>query len=200
MGITIHYYLKFEGTEEEVLQKLNQVNFLSEGLGFKETSEVFRLDYSKELEKGIIDDTYSWAYIQYKPYWHLPHMTVNKDTSKYKGWVCSCWYGDGCEPTNIGLIRKEDENIWIGNAFTKTQYANDFEKAHMTVCTLLKGIEYLGILEKVSDEYDYWEGLRKLPPDKGYKDKRQKKLLDKLDNLISEIPIPGLKNRGFFMD
>lgn len=199
MGITIHYSLKFEGTEKEVLEKLKYVKLLSEGLNFKETSEIFELDYSKQSEDNIIDETYRWAFIQYTPYWNFPNLINDANSNNYKGWVCSCWYGNGCEPTNIGLIRKENENIWHGKAFTKTQYAKNFEAAHMTVCALLKGIEYLGILDYVKDDRNIWKDFKKIPPDKAYIDKRQIRLLKKLKSLIAETPIPGPESQGFFI-
>lgn len=166
MGLTIHYEFKFKGNGEEVKARLQGVWSTAIKLGFKSASRLFELDYSKhfndDLENircgGDDHDGYRWIKIQYEPRgkWIGDKHYPEKDTTLYKGWALRVWAGKGCEPTNIGLISKDGEN-WIGSAFTKTQYAEQFVKCHLLVISILDYCKQIGILESVSDEGDYWE-------------------------------------------
>ena len=166
MGLTLHYELKFQGTAEEARAKLQEVSRMARALPFKNVGEIWELDYSKDFnnddenkrQAGEDEDGYRWAKIQLQPRgeWIGRTQYPNKDGSKYKGYVVELWAGKGCEPTNLGLISKDGRN-WMGHAFTKTQYAEHFVKAHLLVITILDVCKKLGILENVSDEGHYWE-------------------------------------------
>ena len=119
-----------------------------------------------------IDGSYRWAKIQAEP--RAPWITreddfatrqrkqkiarkMQKNMHRYNGLVLNLWWGEGCEPTNLCFVRTGKGMIWTGGAFTKTQYAKDFVKAHVSVCTLLKGMEKMGLIKEVSDEGDYYD-------------------------------------------
>ena len=75
------------------------------------------------------------------------------------GLILSLSMPSGCESLNIGLFRHEGNarDLWEGNAFTKTQYAEDFVKAHLLVITILDYCKEVDILREVHDEGHYWE-------------------------------------------
>ncbi len=166
MGLTIHYDLKFQGTAEEARVKLQEISRVARALSFKNIGKIWELDYSKDFNNdeenkrkaGEDEDGYRWAKIQSQPRgdWIGRTRYPNKDGSKYKGYTVELWAGEGCEPTNLGLISKDGRN-WRGHAFTKTQYAEHFVGAHLLVITILDVCKKLGILKSVSDEGDYWE-------------------------------------------
>jgi hypothetical protein len=83
-------------------------------------------------------------------------MIPQQDEKRHKGYVVCICTDRGSEPTNIGLVSKDGEN-WVGNAFTKTQYAEHFVKSHLTVVAILDACKQFGILASVSDEGEYWE-------------------------------------------
>jgi len=72
------------------------------------------------------------------------------------GYVINLCAGDGCDPTNISLITA-DGVYWVGDDFTKTQYAKDFLRCHLLVIAILDYIKELGFLKEVYDEGGYWE-------------------------------------------
>jgi len=80
------------------------------------------------------------------------------------------WFGPGCEPTNVGLVHCGGSRLWTGSAFTKTQWAENYVKAHATVCAFLRRLEQLGILESVDDEGGYggkWDITRLIDAGQG---------------------------------
>ena len=166
MGLTIHYEFKFKGSGEEVKARLQGVWSAAIKLGFKSVSKMVELDYSKHFNDDLENircggddyEGYRWIKIQYEPRgkWVGDKHFPENDTAMFKGWAFRTWAGKGCEPTNIGLISKDGEN-WIGSAFTKTQYAEQFVSCHLLVITLLDYCKQVGILERVSDEGDYWK-------------------------------------------
>lgn len=172
MGLTIHWDLKFKGTEEQAKDRLTKlVNVVkATGIPVKEISEVWELDYSKDFNNDVEnarygkenEDVYRWAKIQYQPRYvessenGRRRFSMPENAGNYKGYVVRFWVGDGCEPTNIGLTSIDGKN-WKGGAFTKTQYAVHFVNAHLTVIAILDTCKFLGILKNVSDEGDYWK-------------------------------------------
>jgi hypothetical protein len=206
MGITIHYWLKFRGSEKKVLELLPKIGEIAGGIHFQEYDKLWKVDYATDcntpdqwtpLNEGkVIDESYRWAKIQYEPL--LRPMLAGDDTpsarlekerrilklkqqsGKYSGWVQHLWYGDDCEATNIGLVHNGNSRSWQGSAFTKTQWAKNFMQAHLSVCLLLKELEKLGILEKVTDEAGLWKNwnssrladIDQFPPESRQKIKR----------------------------
>jgi len=171
MGLTIHWKFRFEGNKEEAKSILLSIREKLADWPLAELSPLWELDYSKDFNDdeenkskagdGLND--YRWAKIQYQP----PDICrKGKDGMrtwsrsniypKYKGWVFMAWAGEGCEPTNIGLISHSGK-LWRGHAFTKTQYAEDFVKCHLLVIKILDLCKIAGIVKSVHDEGDYWE-------------------------------------------
>ena len=163
MGLTIHYGLRFKGSAKEAKAQIKKVKIL--GDAFKknrmlaEVGDVWEMDFSKgfndkeenALKGGDEAEGYRWAKIQY-----MPREVSQANMAKCQGFVVMLWAGAGCEPTNIGLASEDGVN-WSGHAFTKTQYAEHFVKAHLTVVAILDLCKQTGILEEVSDEGEYWE-------------------------------------------
>ena len=167
MGLTIHYDLKFQGTAEEARAKLQEVSRVARALPFKTVGKIWELDYSKDYNNDEENkrqaeseemDGYRWAKIQLQPsHEHVGNTySPNRHQSEYKGYVIELWAGEGCEPTNIGLISKDGRD-WSGGSFTKTQYAEHFVQAHILVITILDVCKKLRILKSVSDEGGFWE-------------------------------------------
>jgi hypothetical protein len=159
--------LKFKGDEYFAKDKLIRIQEAARKLGFKSVGPLWRLDYSKDYNNAAEnqyraglgkEESYRWAKIQLQPSgeWTNLKFTPNLDVAKYKGLVVSCWAGNGCEPTNIGLLSKDGIN-WSGHGFTKTQYAEDFLTCHLQVISILDICKYIDILEEVNDEGEYWE-------------------------------------------
>lgn len=163
MGLTVHYDLKFRGIPEQVLDKLKRIRNIALDLPFKNVGEIWELDYSKDLNDdaensriaNIDAESYRWAKIQYAPR-YIDGLKGEFDAKQFKGWVFKIWVGSGCEPTNIGLISRDNKN-WFGSAFTKTQYAEHFVKCHLLVISILDVCKKFGILKSVSDEGEYYE-------------------------------------------
>ncbi len=67
--------------------------------------------------------------------------------------------GEGCETVHIGLttLRKEGVPMWLGNSFTKTQYATHFIQAHETVCRVLDVAEEVGLLYRARDTCGFYQ-------------------------------------------
>jgi len=65
--------------------------------------------------------------------------------------------GAGCEHFAVALGRLGNGKVWRGLRFTKTQYAEHFVDAHLTVITMLDLCKEAGILKSVNDEGHYWE-------------------------------------------
>ena len=176
----------------------------------------------KRQGKKVIDETYRWAKIQYEPpimpmlsYQDSPVERRKKELQiargreqiwKYSGWVQHLWFGEGCEPTNIGLVRYGKSSLWTGSAFTKTQWAEDFVKAHVAVCTLLKEVEKLGILESVNDESGFWNewDITKLIDSGDSVLEIMRKLTPTLEQLSQatgcKLQGPGLKAKSILQD
>lgn len=167
MGLTVHWQLKYQGTDLEVLTKLAMLSAIAPKFGFKIARYPWRVNYAKSFEDEAeslrnvnrVDlESYRWAKIQsenrgtYTDSQFIPDPNYNK----YQGWISHLWAGNGCEPTNIGLISLDGTN-WIGHGFTKTQYAEEFVKCHLRVITILDACKELGILKSVHDEGEYWE-------------------------------------------
>ena len=132
---------------------------------------------NEETGKFEIDGSYRWAKIQAQP--HEPWLSnqdtpqerakklreikkIEKNRSKMHGFVLSLWWGEGCEATNLPFVAVNGNaiakrRVWKGSSFTKTQYASEFVKAHMTVCAILKRAEKMGLVTDVCDEAEFYE-------------------------------------------
>jgi len=189
MGITIHYGTEFRGTENQLLEKLEEIADFARVIGFAKVVPRYFVSYATDFNtpdgntpmvtnpetgKEEIDGSYRWAKIQAEPRVSFgffsyddtsaqrkkkqkEHDTLQANMHKYNGYVLSLWIGEGSEPTNLCFIRKGKGKVWKGSSFTKTQYAKEFVKAHVAVCTLLKAAEKMGLVNEVSDEGDYYD-------------------------------------------
>lgn len=151
-----------------------EVNFASD---FDTRDQFTPMVKNEETGKFEIDESYRWAKIQAQP--HVPFID-NRDTfaarmktreriekiqariNESHGFVLSLWWGRGCEATNFPFVAYHGNGpsrrrVWKGSSFTKTQYAEPFVKAHITVCALLKHAEKLGLVENVYDEAEFYE-------------------------------------------
>jgi len=155
MGLTVHYDLKFKGTEAEVQNKLEELKFCAEQLPFAEINGPAFLDYGKwtlekyHAKKGY-NDWRDWASIQGMNY-------EKTDANGPKAFCLNLWLGEGCEPMNIGLRQCWNSNYWTWYSFCKTQYAEEFVKCHLLVIRMLDECKRLDILKDVRDEGKYWE-------------------------------------------
>jgi len=182
MGLSIHYQLRFKGTPAQARKVLNRLGEIAEKIGFAEVQDgVSFVDYKtgfNDVDKhtplnpdGEIDGGYRWAKIQGQPRapymeeWETEEMYAerlakwerDRPVKHHSGYVKRIWFGEGCETTNLALVRCKREQVWSGEGFTKTQYAEDFVKAHTAVCALLRAGEKLGVVSEVSDEGDYYQ-------------------------------------------
>ena len=130
-----------------------------------------------ETGKFEIDGSYRWAKIQAEVRAPIAWMKesskerlkrereaekIRARAEKMHGFTLSLWWGEGCEATNLAFVAfngngKSASRKWEGHGFTKTQFASDFVKAHVSVCTLLKKAEEMGLITNVSDEAEYYE-------------------------------------------
>jgi hypothetical protein len=124
-----------------------------------EQSELWDLDFTKGTEQ-YRDTEKSWAAIQYQPNEITRGkdgmIQTMKDLNEGGGYVFQNLVGEGSEPCNIGLITKDGKN-WEGSAFCKTQYAEKFLEAHLSVVKILDICKAEGIKVKVSDEGGYYQ-------------------------------------------
>lgn len=194
MGLTIHYRYRFDGSRDELRERLETITGavddlpedvevpglfhftageLKSGRGIglgpdgddRETvREYYRGSVTTSLS-GVHGSEYrlpGGAWQDERPdtdgrmqmRW-LPGEDAVVDN--WEAFVMPVWVMPGCEPFQIVLGRPEDGDEWMGRGFTKTQYAEDFLKAHLTVITMLDMVDAAGMLEDVSDEGDYWE-------------------------------------------
>jgi hypothetical protein len=131
----------------------------------------------EETGKFEIDGAYRWAKIQATPRTGFVELNkplavqqkqrreiekIRERTLESHGFVLNLWWGEGCEPTNMPFVAYRGDGpstrrTWKGNSFTKTQYAEDFTKAHIAVCLLLKEAEAMGLIKEVYDEAEFYE-------------------------------------------
>ena len=174
MGLTIHWDLKFKGSDEEAFNKMEKVReqllSILEGFKFIDKVKFFNptLDYNKVKDEGL-----SWSLIQCGKTMYEVNGKLQSNYPKErdgmglkmitlspsKTILLNLWAGEGCEPTNLSLniYPGMKENIWISNSFTKTQYAKDFVKCHLLVIHALDVCKEVGILKSVYDEGNFWK-------------------------------------------
>ena len=152
MGLTIHWDLEFRGTDQEVFEKLQELRTLAEKLPLAKIEGPAGLDYA----------SFQKAYKARKRYGGWKHWASIQggfaDGKRVEKAFCLfMWPGEGCEPMNIGLRRLDNSGNWDWASFCKTQYAEEFVKAHLLVIRILDECKRLGILKEVHDEGHYWE-------------------------------------------
>lgn len=174
MGLTIHYELGYGGqSPEEVLEKLRQKAL---DMPVKEVSN--RVIHLKKGEIAIYlshrdKNEHTWALIQATAYVQVGNISIGVPPMEV--YFFSVWPGEECEEANFGLARYPATITyggriiptgigggWRWRSFCKTQYASNvsaehFLKCHVSVCSLLKEAEKIGILKRVNDEGHFWE-------------------------------------------
>ena len=182
MGLSIHYQLRFKGTPAGARKVLNRLGEVASEIGFAEVQDgVSFVDYKtgfNDADKhtplntdGEIDEAYRWAKIEGRPCspymeeWETEEMydirlaewDRNHPYKLHSGYVKKLWFGDGCETTNLALVRCRQGQVWNGQGFTKTQCAENFVKVHTAVCAFLHAGEKMGVISNVSDDGDYYQ-------------------------------------------
>jgi len=151
MGLTIHYGFAFDGPKAVLERKLNAIR--QEILGLP-VSAVGLVRSVVATESGDRDE------------FELAKMMkisddFPSDRSLYCGYanglILRVNVGPGCESFTIILGRLGKSERWRGGHFTKTQYAEEFLKAHLLVVRMLDICKAHGILARVYDEGDFYE-------------------------------------------
>jgi len=129
MGLTVHWALKFKGTEQEALEKLEQLKDRIKDLPIEEIDGPVELNYKKWKEGRYRsrEDWRDWACIQLG-FWNWEIK---------KAFCLHVWPGEGCESMNMGLAKVKRGRIWRSECFCKTQYAKNFLKCHLAVIAVL---------------------------------------------------------------
>lgn len=173
MGLTIHYELGYGGNSpEEVLEKLRQKAL---DMPVEEvSSQVFHFkgQMANYLSRKCKDE-HTWALIQANTHVQVGNVYIGVPPKEV--YFFSVWPGENCEEANFGLARypatithrgrkvpAEIGGGWRWGSFCKTQYvsnisAEHFLRCHVSVCTLLKEADKIGILKRVSDEGHFWD-------------------------------------------
>lgn len=75
------------------------------------------------------------------------------------GYVMFIDPGEGCESFVIGLssYRGVEPPLWLGNGFTKTQYAAQFVQCHEAICQALDICREEGLLLAAKDTCGFWK-------------------------------------------
>lgn len=209
MGLTIHYQLKTKlESIEDVRNLLKGIRSKCLDLPFEDVSDIIELEgeaarVETYRNNDALTDEESFAFemaisasrslsirkVQTGP---NSYTETFADVHPLKVIGFSAWPGPGCESMNIYLAqypktiewrwqeRKTRIHGWLGQGFTKTQYANDpraggtpnFIRCHLCVVKALEVAKKMGMIVKVSDEGGYWKNRRKK---------------DAIKNLVAEV-------------
>jgi hypothetical protein len=165
MGITIHYKTFFDGCEECLVDALNELaaKFAKANLGV-DISPVIRSGpmLANIRDRDPFNKLVKEVHAKYpdlgegRTSWFLNLGIPFGDEKCLQVIGISVVIMNGCEPFNLPFYEYE-QGKWKVACFTKTQWADDFVKAHLTVCTLLDIMKQSGFKIKVSDEADYYK-------------------------------------------
>ncbi len=165
MGIAINYEYSFEGSKEQLIERLKAIREDIVKLELREMSEVIEVDAVKPQElKGEARDLAMFLAFSLHIHPRLQSLLDDGDLrpdermfEQVNGAGFFVLVSEGCEPFSVALGRIADNSEWYGCGFTKTMGAADFEKAHRTVIDMLKICQKNGILESVTDEAGIWK-------------------------------------------
>ena len=171
MGLTIRYTISYPIKNGDVVEKLETVRDKLLDYPFEEISQVEHIVYSVEdimyyrhlqewctfpkntdenlakrdslLEERGLDT------------WTMIMVDETRKPQRHEIAKLITFVGKGCESIDIILVKKKKQ--WIGTAFTKTQYAEDFATCHLLVIQALDILKEVGFNVKVKDEGHYWE-------------------------------------------
>ncbi len=186
MGLTIHWSLKTNSrTEADARELVGRLRQRALDLQFASVGEIMDLSgRDADYKVQPAESQARWLLIQAGQYiesgdGHYPVAPLHVIAFETQP-------GDGCEPANFGLCRypafievadqrpnarspnrrvKTGLTGWCWSSFCKTQYASNptcggvqnFLRCHLSVITLLDLAKSLGMVERVSDEGNYWE-------------------------------------------
>jgi hypothetical protein len=166
MGLTIHWNLRRPTnnsmTAKEIIEALRSKAL---DLPFKEVHDIVHLkgedcDFNNPKYSGP-DNELRWFLIQC-----IEYAKKGPDRTPIEVIGFSSWPAKGSEEANFFLARySKYSKIWKGGSFCKTQYASDpqcggaanFLRAHLSVVGVLDRAKELNIVERVSDEGEFWE-------------------------------------------
>lgn len=183
MGLTIHYDLKFKGSDAAALKRIQALHQAAQDLPFKSVGQIVELSGDAcNHEKRERSDPLTWLMTQavksvvIESRTGKPGYTSYADVKPTRLIAFDTDPGEGCESANFGLCQypKTVETSagpvairlsgWRWHSFCKTQYAGNpdcggtanFLKCHLAVIALLDKAKTLKILERVSDEGEFW--------------------------------------------
>ena len=177
MGLTIHYQFKHDAHDIPARPILEQLRQTALDLPFAEVGELVEINGDQcDYQKRELGDPLRWLLIQAGGSVYLDqHSPIRVPATHLIAF--STWPGEGCEEANFGLCRYPATTMhqgkriqtglsgWRWRSFCKTQYASDpscggvenFLRCHLLVVAMLDKAKELGVLERVSDEGNFWE-------------------------------------------
>ena len=180
MGLTVHYTIKFDGTQKELVRKLNSIRSKCLDLPFQEVGEVKAV----KITQNIINEFNSWQRNTNYPNnseENLKQRDMALEKLGVSTWIMveagifrqdenSCWRelkptssvflfiwpGKGSESCDLNFYKRGKK--FVAKSFCKTQYALDFKHCHLLVIKLLDMLKNEeGFDVEVHDEGKYWE-------------------------------------------
>lgn len=116
--------------------------------------------------RALVDRTDLWNPSDYPEEFEIGPLKMNR---KYlfllfasalilRGYLMIIDPGEGCESVTISLSTfGKSRPLWLGESFTKTQYATHFTQVHENVCSILDAAREAGILFKARDTCGFYE-------------------------------------------
>ncbi len=209
MGLTIHYSFKYLGNKPKETLEVLRLKCLE--LPLAEVNSVIHVDkdsckklyelFNQNADDKIIVEKSNQLIGKTLDNWDLIQCQTYRQN--YSGinpiefCLLNLWAGEGCEGTAIILGKYPDApNIYQGNSFTKTQYATEFIKCHLSIIKVLDYCDELGILKEVSDEGDFWEtrNLNSLGASLAEYDKLINSIGNKLNGVFGKDEITIIKS------
>ena len=165
MGITIHYTYEFYGEKPQLENILQQVREQFQQMELIRLGEIFDIsDIGPRHGHTELDDlSFSlWhsmrMYHEFHEFTEESQQILNEIIHKEgNGIGFQVTVSKDCDPFRVILGRMNDNAVWHGTDFIKTQYAEHVEKAHETVIEMLRICKHAGILRSVCDEAGYWQ-------------------------------------------
>ena len=156
MGLTIHWEIEFEGSEGELIKKLDKIYDRVVEYAPMENERVdFDRAECKRRSENRINDDWFWLWIQ-------SNRLVRKENRLIEilpecVYALSVWPMKGCEQANFSFGKFPDVKKWRSQSFCKTCYSENPVLAHVMVCQVLHLFEKEGFAVKVEDEGDFYK-------------------------------------------
>ena len=165
MGVTIHYDFCAAGDEARVRGVLDLVRAEFLGLPVQRVSDIERIHpvRFKGGVRGVEALVFSLGlHLQF--HFHvfaLPErerkLIERRILGEGNGLGFYVDVAEGCDPFRVTLGRVGNHPVWSGGDFTKTAWANDWERAHRLVIQLLEVCDAADMLDEVCDEAGIWQ-------------------------------------------